>query len=138
MPEFEWVKARHSCSIGDAFETLKLDVRADVISREKLRLDTEPEGHRYYAFDFKTSDHTFSVFVNGTPEVKQMLHKSVMFALETDSISITKEGKGKITVRVDLDREGQCVFKVDGVDDTQYKSWQLRKFALDDLFFQRY
>lgn len=135
MQEFDWVKKRHACSLGDVFERLRLEVQSDVNIRNELRDTTEPEGHRYYGFGFKSSSRSFTAFAQGTPEVTK-LHKSVLFTLEADHIAVTQDAAPHpLIVRIGLNDEARCVFKV---EEKEYESWQLRKLVLDDLFFYSY
>jgi hypothetical protein len=120
-----WVKARFDCSLGELFENLKAEVKEDVTERERL---LQPEKQAFCGFKFRASARTFSAYVEGNS-----IHESVDFTLEERWISVRKNGGDLIlVVTAALDDEGRCVARIDGDD---YERWQLRKLALDNLFF---
>jgi hypothetical protein len=109
MSAFNWVNERHNCSLGAVFEQLKIEVQADVASRDALRL-AGPETERYYGFKFKSDSRTFTVFVDGIPEISK-LHYSVMFRLDSKSILVTREDGTNISATIGLNNEGRCIIK---------------------------
>jgi len=122
---FNWVKKRFHCSLGEVFEQLKNEVRQDVAAREELRPKT-PE-HSRYAFKFSSSDRTFTAWLDG-----DRLHKTVEFRLEDKAISVLADGKAIWSATVTLDKEGHCVLQING---EECGNWQARKLALEPVFF---
>jgi hypothetical protein len=126
MSEFNWVKARHDCCVGTAFEQLKAQVRDDVQTREDLRPKTEQ--HQHYAFKFSSlGSDSFAASMEGNK-----IHKAVTFRLESKTIVITKPDQTETKITVGLNNEGRCTIKIGG---TEYENWQARKLVLDELFF---
>ena len=129
MPDdnFKWVKERFRCSLGEVFEALKTEVDQDVKEREEV---LQPPDRQYCVFRFRTSDRSFTAWIEG-PNI----HKSVDFKLEDGYISVRKNGEDKIIrATTTLSDEGRCVLKIDN-KEREYERWQLRKLALEDLFF---
>jgi hypothetical protein len=127
-----WVKDRANCSIGVVFEELKREVQADVADREALRPKTEVHGH--YCFKFTSGDRSFAAFVDGA----LMNHKAVLFSLNNSHISIEKKNGDRqetIKASVTLNDKARCVLRI---GEKEYEHWQIRKMALDDLFFSEY
>lgn len=124
--KFEWVKARHECSTGSMFEKLRLDVKADVETRQGLREKTE-FGY-INGFTFSSRSDRFSANA-ATSNSRQ----SVIFVLQGNDIAVTDENdqlvfRGKVT----LSNDRVCRFVV---DDQELEDWQFRKKALEGLFF---
>jgi hypothetical protein len=124
MTDFDWVKARAECSIAEVFEQLKSEVEADVTAREKLR--PKNEAHQHYAFKFTVTGRTFSVFIESNK-----IHRSASFTLRDNRISIRKDHQEFFALAA-LNDEGRCVLRVNNKD---YERWQVRKMALEELFF---
>ena|SRR5579862_2638719 len=123
MDPVQWVVARRDCSPNAMFEKLRLEVEEDVKIRNGLR---PKECH--YGFRFATSGSSFSAIREGNK-----LGKSIAFHLN-DSVIAVKDDKGQtlFTATLTLDDEGKCKFKI-GKDERE--SWQVRKRALEELFF---
>jgi hypothetical protein len=126
MENFDWVQERFQCSLSEVFETLKIEVEQDVATRERLR--PKNEAHQHYAFKFVSRGQTFSALLEGS-----RLHKSVMFSLESNHISIRRDGTDSALMATPtLNDEGRCLLKI---GNKEYERWQVRKMALEDLFF---
>jgi hypothetical protein len=129
VPEnFDWVKARKLCSLGTAFEILRLFVKGDIDTRNSMRKSYIPDVNAFmYKFDITGNDRNFTVILTG-----QKLHKSVTFTLTEACIEVQSESATMFKTTVGLNDEGECAFFVGG---QERKSWQIRKMALDQLFF---
>jgi len=125
---FDWVKARAECSASLSFQELRLQVRADVKARDS-RSDKDPRLH----FSFNEGDaNSFMViattFAPGVPSTTQ----SVSFVLKGYNIEIIGDQVVMFRASVALNNDGQCVFKI---NEEGYTCWQVRKMALEELFF---
>ena len=56
----------------------------------------------------------------------------VEFVLSDKRIEILEDGKVKTSASIALNNEGRCMLVAAG---SELESWQLRKMALDNLFF---
>jgi hypothetical protein len=124
---FNWVQARFECSLGELFENLKTEVKADVAERERLLRTTE---RKDCAFKFSASECAFSAWIDGNN-----IHQSVEFTLEERWISVRKNGGGDLIccIFATLNNQGRCVARI---DHRLYERWQVRKLALEELFFR--
>ena len=122
MTDFPWVKARAECSHAQMFERLQLGVTADVKARNELR-NGEPIKFRveYRGGTFAAHREQAATF------------SSVHFALGPEGeILITHDGATIGIATLTLNNEGQCRYVVNG---EELEEWQLRKKALEKLFF---
>ena len=121
---FDWVTARANCSIGDFFERLRNQVKNDVT----LRNSSKQEKH--YTFNFvDVASDCFSVTVEG-----QTNRAAVRFDLTADHISISAMDGLQYDVSVTLGGDGECRARI---AEQTYDLWQVRKMALEDLFFRK-
>lgn len=120
-----WVRERFQCSVGKVFEQLKAEVREDVRTREELHAKT-PE-HARYAFDFTSTETSFTVLLDG-----HKLHKSVEFTLEKNTIYARSNGADIWVATVGLDEEGHCILRINGKN---CERWQARVLALEAILF---
>lgn len=124
----DWVKARHECSIGKIFQTLRLQVVEDATRRNECLL---PGERARYFFDIADGANGFVVFVSmhGT-------NHAVEFALTKDgTIQVGRRDNLLFTAVPTVSNDGKCRLKV-GNDELEL--WQVRKKALEDLFFRSY
>jgi len=117
-----WVAVRAECSAMQMFEKLKLEIESDVLIRNDLR----PED-RYYGFKFVPSSGSFTVLRQGN-----RISSAVAFFLDGGQIVVKKDDILIFAATVTLNDDGECIFKVKGEERS---SWQVRKMALEDLFF---
>ena len=122
---FDWVTARAKCSLSQTFEELKAEVRRDVEIRKAML--PQPPQPSPYTFNFKPTDRTFSVLLEG-----HKLHKTVEFTLEGTAIVARADGEIIWAATVGLNQEGHCMLRI---NDQDYEHWQARKMALDKLFY---
>jgi hypothetical protein len=123
MPNLDWVKYRAACSAAQMFEKLKLEIESDVKTRNDLR----PQG-TFYGFSIVASGNGFAVILEALNT-----KKVVTFSLDKERISIQKEDESVLISTVTLNDEGHCLFKTGGLER---ESWQLRKMALESIFFE--
>jgi hypothetical protein len=126
---FDWVRARKLCSLGTIFEMLRLSVKDDIDTRNSMRKPITPDvpGVFMYRFDMAGNGRNFTVILTG-----EKIHKSVTFALADTFIEIQNESAVMFKATIGLNDDGECTFRIDGQDRN---SWQLRKMALEGLFF---
>lgn len=124
-PKWDWVNERSSCSYPKIFQTLRIEVEDDIKTRNGLRPNNAP--------------YEFSVEENG-PEFTAVLQskdirKSITFSLGEHSISVRSDQERLFDVRLNFTKDGNCRFNV---NEEEYDLWQVRRMALEDLFFPTY
>ena len=123
MEGFDWVTSRALCSPGKVFEKLYLQVKEDVEARNKLLAASRD------AFYVEANNSRFSVSVPTSP-----LHPRILFSLVNGETIMVEDGKGKLIFEatLTLNDQGECRLKVNG---QEREFWQVRRMALEDLFF---
>jgi hypothetical protein len=121
--ELDWVDARAACSIGVMFKTLELGVHQDVERRVAL---LKPEEQKMFRVISKA--RRFSVVC----ESNEYETRSVDFSCTDREIAVSSGGETKFTATISLTNSGQCKFVV---NEQEVEQWQLRRMALEDLFF---
>jgi hypothetical protein len=128
MSEFNWVRARNDCSLGQVFEQLRLGVQGDIEERQKLRESSTLGDGIDHGFCYASKGNRFSATVKtGT------LQLSIIFTLKEDCIIVTGEDDQEMfraTLTLTNDRECRLV-----VASEEMEQWQFRKKALERLFF---
>jgi len=121
--KLDWVRERKACSLSTVFYLLKQDVQEDV----RKRNEQLPAGN-YYRLDVTSHETAFAVITRSSDRPK-----SIVFRLTGKVISV-EDGHGTIIFEagVTLNDQGRCLLQVDG---KEYESWQVRRKALDELFF---
>jgi hypothetical protein len=128
MEDFNWVAARCECSPGQVFEKLKSQVQNDIMAREIALSQAQ---RQRYTFEFIPGSSDFKVLVSGNN-----IHGAIKFALtETGIVVFNEEGARMFSADVTISDEGECKLKI---DDEEKELWQVRKMALENLFFARY
>lgn len=121
---FDWVTARANCSMAEMFFRLRKEIVRDVATRNRL----PPPGTRDYSFRILEAegdrDDEFTIIREGGG----VQARSVRIAYTATEITI-----GDVRANVTLNREGTCQLVVDG---QELESWQVRRLALERLFFQ--
>jgi hypothetical protein len=129
MEDFNWVVARCECSPNQVFETLKSQVKSDVEEREA---SLTQEQKLRYRFSFMPGRNDFSVLVEGAGNI----HGAIKFGLtETGIVVFNEQGMEMFGADVTISDDGECKLKIDGEEKDL---WQVRKKALEQLFFSRY
>lgn len=123
MTNFNWIKARADCSLAQVFKQLELGVRNDVDTANAQRMAEDR-----HKFSISASAGRFSV----TRESSRAVPLSVNFSLEGDEIVVCAGNEIILRATITLNNEGRCMLKV---DDEELEQWQVRRMALEDLFF---
>jgi hypothetical protein len=118
--DFDWVTARAHCSPVAVFEKLRLQVKADVQIRNKLLINQRD------AFSVIENGDSFSVIVPSNPLPK------ITFSLVDVEIVVDRKGRLLCEATLTLCDDGECRVKIDG---QERDFWQMRKLALEELFF---
>jgi hypothetical protein len=125
-PKFDWVTERSSCSLPKVFKTLRLQVEEDVKSRNALRPDNSP-----YEFSVTEDTGDFTVLLKAKD-----LRQSVIFSLTEHAISVRDDKSSPMfDVSLTFTDEGKCRLNV---NNQQRELWQVRRMALEELFFRGY
>jgi hypothetical protein len=125
-----WVNERAKCSLGQMFEQLKADVQSDIDARNKCFAQN-------VGFSFKmisSQSNRFAVLKDYANET--FANRSILFMLDSRGIKVTNPANNNaeiLNATITFNDLGECRFKVNG---KERESWQLRKEALEDLFFQ--
>ena len=122
---FDWITARAECSAVTVFEKLKQLVQKDVHA-----INERHKGHGVFVKFI--SEHSNKFAVTATHE-RDFQKKTVDFTLANEEIVIKGVGEQSFTVTVGLGGDGECRAKIDG---QEYDLWQVRKRALEELFFR--
>jgi hypothetical protein len=124
--DVDWVSAQAKCSAALMFERLRIRVEEDVRRRNGL-LDR----HDGWKFEFYGEDNAF--------EVSRMIAAGTVGAVvrfERVGRRIHIQGEdidADLTAIVTIDAAGMCRFVV---GEAMYSDWELRRMALDLLFFE--
>src|SRR6202040_3242376 len=104
--DFNWVKARHACSIGNMFEKLRLDVKSDIEMQQQFQ---ERTGFGFVnGFTFVSRADRFSA-TGMTPNARL----SIIFVLSNNEILVQDETDSELfRVRVTLNNDKECRFVV--------------------------
>ena len=122
---FDWVKARADCSSAEIFTRLRMAITDDVEKRIALRKQSGTW------FKFVASSDTRFAVVAEEPIIRTS--KTVMFTVANGQIKATDgEGKDIFVGRPTLGDDGECRLKI---GEASFDLWQIRKMALEDLFF---
>jgi hypothetical protein len=122
--KFNWVTERSSCSLPKVFQSLRLQVEEDVKTRNALRPKNSP-----YEFSVSEKDSDFSVLL-----VAKDTRKSVTFSLAEHGILVRGDaGNQMFEVSLAFLDGGECQLIV---NEKRVESWQARRMALEELFFQ--
>jgi hypothetical protein len=123
VEKFDWVTARSECSLANVYEKLKLDIQADMETRNALRPELA-----HYAFKFSSGSRSFTVLI-----ISNKVHESVTFHLAEKCIEVQTQDAPMFEATVGLNADGECVLRIKGQD---YRPWQVAKLALEHLFFE--
>jgi hypothetical protein len=129
--DFDWVGAQATCNPASMFERLRARVREDVNKRNAL-LDR----HDGWTFEFSEEEGgEFEVarLVGGSATDPQV-NAVVRFDRAGTRIHVVCEDTDvDFTAMVTIDASGACRFVV---GEAMYADWEIRKMALDLLFFE--
>jgi|SRR6267154_3163491 len=120
--DLDWVTVRAGCSTECVFQQLREQVSSDVEIRKTV-------GATYrFSFD-KRDTNCFSVMATN-PATQHS--EEVTFTLRGSHIVVIARDK-EIKASSTINNEGECMLKIDG---SEYTLWQVRKMALEKLFFE--
>jgi hypothetical protein len=126
---FDWVSERSNCSIKQMFEQMKMGIKQDV---EMFNNGLKEKSHLF--FEVAENAREIRVF----PADQFSLDPIVVFSLNGNAIKVTRisDGENKqpvFDITIGLNDEGECMFSVGG---KERESWQVRRMALEGLFFK--
>jgi hypothetical protein len=125
---FDWVKARAECSSAAIFAKLRMSIEADVEIRNALRQRDE------IFFRFVASSNSRFAVASEEP-ITRMSGGTIVFTVASGAIMATDgTGKDLFVSRPTLGDDGECRLKI---GDKTFDLWQIRKMALEDLFFNK-
>jgi hypothetical protein len=135
--DFDWVAAQAKCSTESMFEQLRARIRADVQHRNGV-FNHEDR----WRFEFHDDGDEFEVVrlvLSGSPQpagrhAPPRVTASVRFVRHGRRIHVQGEDVDvEFVAVVTLDATGQCLF---AVGEVFYAEWQIRRMALEQLFFE--
>jgi len=120
---FDWVTERSACSLPKVFKDLGAQLEEDVKIRNGLRPNNAP-----YEFSVKTDVSDITVLLQSGD-----VRKSVIFSLTPRSV-LARDDKGTqlFEVNITFTDDGRCRLNV---NDQPREPWQVRRMALEELFF---
>jgi hypothetical protein len=122
-PKDDWVSKRSRCSFPNVFKDLKVQVQEDVKTRNGLRPNYAP-----YEFSVTDNGNDFTVVLQAKD-----FKSSVIFSLAEHAIVVNDDaGKNKFEVALTFNDQGECRLHV---DEKELELWQVRRKALEELFF---
>ena len=125
---FDWVSAQAGCRIDLMFRKLLEGARADVDRRNASGFG-RTDGWR---FEFHVDDENSFEVTRATGNARSTAF--VAFEREGPRINVTSEGVGvEFTAIVNINASGDCRYYV---GEGEYLGWEVRKMALDVLFFE--
>jgi len=124
---FDWVSAQAGCSVVQMFQKLQDGARADVERRNGAGFGRTDDWH----FEFHADEDGFEVVrISGSSKAGAV----VTFEREGPRINIAGDGVDvRITAVVGINPSGECRYFV---GELEYLGWEVRKHALDQLFFE--
>lgn len=122
---FDWVGAQAGCSVVEMFQKLQDGARADVERRNGVARADD------WRFEIHVHDDGFEVVRIGGSSKDGAV---VTFEREGPRINIAGDGVDvRITAVVGINPSGECRYFV---GELEYLGWEVRKHALDQLFFE--
>jgi hypothetical protein len=121
---FDWVTAQAGCSAASMFQKLMDGARADVERRNGAGFGR----HDKWRFEFHQDGEVF--------EVTRVGSRGAVVTFEREGPRININGDGidvMMTAVVGINAAGDCRYYV---GEAEYLGWEVRKLALDLLFFE--
>jgi hypothetical protein len=126
---FDWVVAQSKCSTASMFDDLEAGVKEDVQRRNAL-----PDRDDGWAFEFHDDEEGYEVSRVSSRFNPPRVEATVRFDLAGRRIQVRGDELDlDITALVILDSAGLCRFVV---GEAMYASWEIRRMALEQLFFE--
>ena len=119
--DFNWVDARHNCSIMVEFEKLRRDVEKATEQHKKLTLDDA-------RFEFHDEGEFF--VVRCLPRHGD--ETGAVFTRKNGSIEV--DAATRFAVSLTLNDDGECRYRI-GDGPQEYLRWQVIRRALQPVFF---
>ncbi|MGB6782410.1 MAG: hypothetical protein WCF17_11810 [Terracidiphilus sp.] len=126
LQELDWVRARMNCSVLTVFNELRLGVEADVKIANAMPRPSELPS-LLFGFRSNTVGDYFIVFRHENAGAR------VEFNCEANRIVVRNQDR-EFSVTLTLNNEGRCKLRVD--DGEELEQWQVRRIALEKLFFE--
>ena len=132
--DFDWVVAQSKCSAASMFARLQAGVKQDVQRRNSLGLFGRDDG---WTFEFQVDGEGFEVSrVEASGGTESMDSTLALVRFERAGRRIDVRGDGvdvEFTAVVSLDVAGVCRLVV---GEAMYSEWEIRRMALEQLFFE--
>jgi hypothetical protein len=126
--DFDWVSAQAACTATQMFQRLLDGARKDV-ERRATPISGQPDDLRFELHS-DSPDH-FEIARSGSTA-----HASAFVTFERSGPRIAISGDGvdvEMTVVIGINPAGECRYYV---GEVEYLGWEIRKLALDLLFFE--
>jgi len=120
IEDFKWVEARLNCCVEKVFAQLQAGVTNDVA---EINVASSTEGTK---FEVSPHGNRFLVLREGKGVRK------VEFVIDKNVISVLAEDKPHFSAAPTMNPQGKCVLIVNG---QEFELWQVRRMALERLFF---
>lgn len=120
----DWVRELSLCSIPQVFKQLYLDVKEDV---EAINGAKGLTTHNCFDVVENSTGSVFTVFQRNADAGRE-----VTFKRGDDEMRVDRKNGPSFTITLTLNNEGRCKLRV---DDEELEQWQVRKMALEGLFF---
>ena len=124
MADFDWVTERANCSVEKVFRSLELGAKSDVDRRNASRKEGET-----IKWNTASSGNRFSVFRDGG----DWKPKSIEFIRDAEGVLVEEDGVQAFYASLTINDNGHCRLRV---EKRELEEWQVRRRALEDLFFQ--
>ena len=125
---FDWVTAQAGCGVEQMFQKLMDGAKADVERRNGATFGRADD----WRFELHVDDNGFEVTRHAGKSSKESAF--VTFEREGPRINISGDGVDvQITAVVGINAHGDCRYYV---GEAEYLGWEVRKQALDLLFFE--
>lgn len=125
-PDFDWVTARHNCSIGIVFHALQVDAGRNIDQRNAL---SGQSGGLFQIGLYKGNQADLWFTVLRGERVLMTFRKVLPSSVVVELPDGTRLLEGSLTVN----DSGECRLKVNGLE---LDRWQFLKRALEDVLFQ--
>lgn len=128
--DFDWVTAHSTCTIETMFRRLQLGAQKDVDRRNGLT-----GRHDHWRFALTEEENGFEVLRSpGSQFSTGQVDAFVVFERVGPRINIRGDGiELDITAIIGINPAGDCRYFV---GEAEYLEWEVRKLALDQLFFE--
>jgi hypothetical protein len=130
VPEnLNWVKARAECSLVSVLKELEHGAREDV---EAAKLLVKP--HEHIEFSVVANPRRVSVIREdaATSAAPIPVTRDVNFVIEGQEIIVSTQNQILLRATITVNNEGLCKLVV---KNEELEQWQVRKMALEKLFF---